>query len=112
MTGLLTAVTGLCASFGAGLDAQNLIGEVLCGAQDEIHAKLTRQFGVVKTGAGLRGPEAIMEIWTNPTTGDWTLVQSYAEGRACILAMGEAWEMSGSETGETGPAPSLQSPKG
>jgi hypothetical protein len=90
MTGLLAAtVIGL----GVGAEAQNLIGEVLCGAQDEIHAKLTRQFGAVKSGAGLRGPEAVMEIWTNPTTGDWTLVQSYAEGRVCILAMGEAWEM-------------------
>lgn len=89
MTGLLsTAVIG----FGVGAQAQNLIGEILCGAQDEIHAKLTRQFGVVKSGAGLRGPEAVMEIWTNPENGDWTLVQSYVEGRACILAMGEYWE--------------------
>ncbi|WP_434286369.1 hypothetical protein [Celeribacter sp. SCSIO 80788] len=102
---LAAAVIALGAGQGGKAGAQNLIAEVLCGAQDEIHAKLTRQFGVVKTGAGLRGPEAVMELWTNPANGDWTLVQSYAEGRVCILAMGDYWEM-------TAPDPTPQSPKG
>lgn len=86
----------LCAAFmmlAPGAKAQNLIGELLCGTQQEIHAKLTRQFDVEKAGGGLRGPEAMLEIWTNSKNGDWVLVQSYAEGRSCILAMGEYWEM-------------------
>ena len=33
-----------------------------------------------------------MEIWTNPKSGDWTLVQTYVEGNSCIVAMGEYWE--------------------
>jgi hypothetical protein len=44
-----------------------------------------------KLGAGLRDGEAVLEVWTRPS-GDWTLVQSYPTGTACILAMGEAWE--------------------
>lgn len=81
------SVTGV-----SGAQAQSLIGDVLCGTKEDIHAKLTRQFGAVKTGAGLRGPEAVMEIWTNPKSGDWTLVQTYVEGNSCIVAMGEYWE--------------------
>jgi hypothetical protein len=27
-----------------------------------------------------------------PSTGEWTLVQSYADGRTCIIAIGENWE--------------------
>ncbi|MBW6418248.1 hypothetical protein [Celeribacter sp. PS-C1] len=76
----------------SGVQAQSLIGDVLCGTKEDIHTKLTRQFGAVKTGAGLRGPEAVMEIWTNPKSGDWTLVQTYVEGNSCIVAMGEYWE--------------------
>jgi hypothetical protein len=39
---------------------------------------------------GVSNVEIVMEIWTDPR-GDWTLVQSYMDGRSCILAMGEAW---------------------
>nr|WP_321362682.1 hypothetical protein [uncultured Celeribacter sp.] len=91
-TVLLSGMGAVLALVGLRAEAQSLIGEVLCGSKAEIHAKLTRQFGAVKTGAGLRGPEAMMEIWTNPKSGDWTLVQTYVEGRSCIVAMGEYWE--------------------
>ncbi|SFI52023.1 hypothetical protein [Celeribacter neptunius] len=86
-------LSAMLIALGSGTQAQNLIGEVLCGTEEEIHAKLTRQFGAVKAGEGLRDPDAMLEIWTNPKSGDWTLVQSYAGGRTCILAMGEYWEM-------------------
>lgn len=72
--------------------AQSALSEVYCASQEDIVLKLSQHMGAVKTGAGLRGPDAVMEVWTNPSSGDWTLVQSYAEGRACILAMGEYWE--------------------
>ena len=55
-------------------------------------AKLERDFGAQRQGGGVRGPDAVVEIWTVPSTGEWTLVQSYASGRACIVAMGENWE--------------------
>ncbi|AJE48254.1 hypothetical protein [Celeribacter indicus] len=82
------------------------IAEVVCGPREEIAAKLGRQFGAVRTGSGLRGPEAVLEIWTNPQSGEWTLVQAYVEGRSCILAMGEAWETVTPEAaaGESGTA--------
>ncbi len=101
-TVLFSGVSAILAAVGPSAKAQSLIGEVLCGPKAEIHAKLTRQFGAVKTGAGLRGPEAVMEIWTNPKSGDWTLVQTYVEGNSCIVAMGEYWEnLNPTETPET-----------
>lgn len=64
------------------------IAEVVCAPRAEL---LVRMRGADIAGAGLRDTEAVLEIWTRPS-GDWTLVQSYANGNACILAMGEAWE--------------------
>jgi len=64
------------------------IAEVVCVPRSEL---LTRMRGADVAGAGLRDTEAVLEIWTKPS-GDWTLVQTYANGNACILAMGEAWE--------------------
>jgi hypothetical protein len=70
------------------VSAQSPIAEVICLSRDDL---LLRLRGAEVAGAGLRDADAVLEVWTRPT-GDWTLVQSYANGTACILAMGEAWE--------------------
>lgn len=68
--------------------ADTAIAEMICAPRAEILARLK---GAEVAGAGLRDTEAVLEVWTK-ASGDWTLVQSYANGTACILAMGEAWE--------------------
>jgi hypothetical protein len=69
--------------------AQSPIAEVICLPRAEL---LLRLKGAEVAGAGLRDGEAVLEVWTK-ASGDWTLVQSYPTGTACILAMGEAWEV-------------------
>lgn len=63
------------------------IAEVICVPRAEM---LQRLAGAGLAGSGLRDAEAVVEVWTR-SSGDWVLVQSYANGQACILAMGEAW---------------------
>ncbi len=68
--------------------AESPIAEVICVPRTEL---LKRMSGAEVSGAGLRDTETVLEVWTK-ASGDWTLVQSYADGTACILAMGDAWE--------------------
>ena len=68
--------------------AQSPIAEVICIPRAEL---VQRMKGAEVSGSGLRDTETVLEVWTK-ASGDWTLVQSYADGTACILAMGEAWE--------------------
>ena len=72
--------------------AASPISEVLCAPQAEMRQKLQQQFGAERAGFGTRGPEAIMEVWADKTSGDWTLVMTYTDGNSCIVAMGENWE--------------------
>ncbi|MEO0943734.1 MAG: hypothetical protein AAFY06_02695 [Pseudomonadota bacterium] len=81
---LLTAATTAQAS--------SPIAEVFCEERDVMTRKLQQSHGAVRQGLGTRGPDAMVEIWTVPSSGEWTMVQSYANGRACIVAMGENWE--------------------
>ncbi|MEL6241424.1 MAG: hypothetical protein AAFU69_10035 [Pseudomonadota bacterium] len=67
------------------------LAEVICSPTELLHTRLTKQYGSEKQSSGLRGPDQMMEIWTNES-GDWTLVIRYATGNSCIVAMGEAWE--------------------
>lgn len=73
---------------GAPAGAGTPIAEVICAPRAEVLARLQ---GAEIAGSGLRDAEAVLEVWTR-ASGDWTLVQSYANGMACILAMGAAWE--------------------
>jgi hypothetical protein len=68
--------------------AESPIAEVICLPRAEL---VQRMQGARVTGAGLRDSETVLEVWTE-ASGDWTLVQANANGTACILAMGEAWE--------------------
>jgi len=72
--------------------AQSPIGEVFCDERSSLIEKLKVSYGAERQGRGTRGPDALVEVWMNRSTGDWTLVQSYANGNACVVAMGENWE--------------------
>ncbi len=67
------------------------IAEVICAPTGEMQARLTREFGETRRGFGTRGPEQVLEVWTDPS-GDWTLVMTYASGQSCIVAMGDNWD--------------------
>lgn len=72
--------------------AASPISEIVCAPRDEMATKLQRQFGAERAGMGMRGPEAIMEVWADKRSGDWTLVMTYTDGKSCIVAIGENWE--------------------
>jgi hypothetical protein len=74
------------------------LAEVICDDRTRLETRLTNVFGASKQGQGMRGPDAVLEVWIEPRSGDWTLVQSYANGQSCIVAMGEHWEMLAPDT--------------
>ncbi|MEM8732340.1 MAG: hypothetical protein AAGF79_20715 [Pseudomonadota bacterium] len=79
----------LCASSAFG--GPSPIAEVLCDSTERMRDKLLYQFGTQQLARGVRGPEQVMEVWTDER-GDWTLVITYAGGTSCIVAMGEHWQ--------------------
>lgn len=72
--------------------AQGAVSDLFCDDSLLLEQKLERVMGASKMGAGMRGPDAMLEIWITPRNGDWTLVHRYANGRSCIVAIGENWE--------------------
>ena len=79
--------------------AEGAVADLVCAPKAEMERRLTVRFGSSLSASGLRDPETLMQVWTSPQ-GRWTLVQSYANGQSCIVAMGEDWDMP--RTGEKG----------
>ena len=67
------------------------IAEVICGSGEEIRNRITHEFGEELFARGLRDPDSMMEVWSSDS-GSWTMTISYADGRRCIVAMGEHWD--------------------
>ena len=74
------------------LSAGGQMAEVSCDDRDRMTRKLTQVLGAERKGAGLRDPETMLEIWVTGASGDWVIVQNYANGTSCIVAMGAHWE--------------------
>jgi len=83
----------LCAAFTAlAQGAAGQITDVICDDRSRLENRLKNVVGAEREGRGMRGPDALIEIWIDRRSGDWTLVQSYPNGTSCIVAIGENWE--------------------
>ena len=72
------------------LGASSPIAEVICAPTGDLHLRLQEQMRSRRAASGVRGPEQVMEVWTDQRD-NWTLVVTYASGTSCIVAMGEHW---------------------
>lgn len=77
--------------FAPGDGAAN-IGNLVCEDSTRLAAQMKVAHGARRHGVGMRGPDALMEVWVSPANADWLLVQVNANGTSCIVAIGENWE--------------------
>ncbi len=68
------------------------LSDLVCDDSARMEEQLTSVVGAERQGWGMRDPEALLEIWIVPETGAWTVVQNYANGTSCIMAMGAHWQ--------------------
>ncbi len=67
--------------------------ETVCEDTARLEKQIFGKTGAMILGYGLRGPDSFIEIWVEPESRDWTLVQTYTNGTSCVMAMGEHWEV-------------------
>lgn len=71
--------------------AEARFADLTCDDSARIKQMLSQSMGAERQGGGLRDPDTVLEVWVSPGKGDWTIVQNYANGTSCIVAMGEYW---------------------
>lgn len=74
------------------LAGEERISDLFCDDSARLDQAMTVTRLAERVGIGMRGPDAVVEIWIEPSSGDWTLVQRYSNGTSCIVAFGEHWE--------------------
>lgn len=72
-------------------------GRPTCGDRSDLLAQLKEKFDEKPTGVGLTGNGTVVEL-TKSSSGSWTLLLSFADGRSCLMAAGENWEQTPEQT--------------
>ena len=62
-----------------------------CAPRDQIAEKLTTDYGEALTAAGLQSSSQLVEVWSDPATGTWTIFVTSPTGMSCVVASGENW---------------------
>lgn len=63
-----------------------------CGPREQLVKLLADQYKEDPVGIGLSQPGQILEVFAS-SNGSWTMVMTMPDGRACLIAAGDNWEM-------------------
>ncbi|MFT4962593.1 MAG: hypothetical protein ACI92Z_003693 [Paracoccaceae bacterium] len=82
---------GLSLLFGMAATAPPAIASPNCGLRDTVILQLSTKYSEQLTVGGLQkvqGIQALMEIWSSPETGSYTVLLTNPNGVSCIVAAG------------------------
>ena len=63
-----------------------------CAPRDQVVQRLAEGYGESRQAIGLGANNAVVEVFTSPDTGSWTITVTMANGMTCLVASGQAFE--------------------
>jgi hypothetical protein len=63
-----------------------------CGPREQLVKILADQYKEDPVGMGLSQPGQVLEVFAS-SNGSWTMVMTMPDGKACMIAAGDNWEM-------------------
>lgn len=68
------------------------LAQASCGPRDQIVKVLADQYQEDPVGIGLARPGQVIEVFASQA-GTWSMVMTMPDGKACLIAAGDNWEM-------------------
>ena len=84
---LVPAVLALAVGVGGAASAQ----QMQCASRERVMAMLEDRLQQTVRARGLAG-QAVMELFVNADTAEWTLTVTLRDGMTCLLANGDAFK--------------------
>jgi hypothetical protein len=63
-----------------------------CGPREQLVKILAQQYKEDPVGIGLAQPGQVLEVFAS-SSGSWSMVMTMPDGKACLIAAGDNWEM-------------------
>lgn len=87
----------ITAVLGAAFFMTNMVAGAapICLSRSELAVHLAENYGEVLIAQGLNNRGGLIEVFTTKSRDRWTLTETDAKGRACLMAAGEYWNSLG-----------------
>jgi len=82
------SILGALATFGP----SSANAQAQCGPREQLVKLLAEQYKEDPVGIGLAQPGQVVEVFAS-SSGSWTMVMTMPNGKACLIATGDNWEM-------------------
>ncbi len=69
------------------------VARMLCSDYKEIVRQLGARYQEVPVSIGLQSNGHLLQVFSSPRTGTWTILSVAPDGTGCVLAAGRSWEM-------------------
>ncbi|MFL5332793.1 MAG: hypothetical protein ACJ8H8_06345 [Geminicoccaceae bacterium] len=95
MRGVGLLLTSLALAGGTGTAWAQVPGEpvrVPCYSYEEVARQLKGAYQEAPVSLGLQANGNLLQVFSSPATGSWTIVSTTPQGVACVLAAGQHWE--------------------
>lgn len=74
------------------------VARMLCHDYKELVRQLGARYEEVPVSTGLQSNGHLLQVFSSPRSGTWTILSVAPDGTGCVLAAGRSWE-------STAPAP-------
>ncbi|NCM96488.1 MAG: hypothetical protein AUK60_01455 [Rhodobacteraceae bacterium CG2_30_10_405] len=81
----------LAALFGAAGAALPLHAQAACTNRSALIEQLMGRHSEELSALGYQTGAQVMEIWSSPKTGTWTVLITHPDGISCVVASGTNW---------------------
>ncbi|SDF21753.1 hypothetical protein SAMN04488117_1031, partial [Celeribacter baekdonensis] len=89
----LLSLAALIGAFGCFTLPAPATAQQSCGQRDQVLERLGTQYGESRQSIGLAPNNGVVELFASTETGTWTLLMTQPNGVSCLIASGQAFEM-------------------
>lgn len=83
-------------------NAQAHSNPINCAKRDQVIASLGETYGETRRSYGLGQNNQVVELYASKDSGTWTLLLTLPDGRSCLMAAGNAFQVADPDLTPTG----------
>jgi hypothetical protein len=68
------------------------LAQSACFKRDILVSTLSTKYSEAPTGGGMQNQSQLIEVWTSPKSGSFTIFVTQANGVSCVVATGKHWQ--------------------
>lgn len=77
--------------FGMAAIAPPAHGQVACASRDSLIEGLAKKYGEERVAGGLQSADQMVEVFSSPETGSFTILLTHPNGQSCVVSSGKSW---------------------